>query len=221
MTSPISAAQLEQSRRDAQRLVKSSKLPAYAARDQIAQAKGFKNWSVYAKQVDNKQPKRPRRPSAHKRYYLHGDLEGDELYRCRECDVISGPAHFAAPHRTDHAERALVAIDRFYTRAKDAAPTDYRPVGAVNLFTAEMALLIEARKARKASESPFYRWFCQQDLRNDPIGDLAQEVKHDKLFPVEASLLKAQAYLENERWVSGRVLEVLQEAWTEFSASKK
>ncbi|MBI1626784.1 MULTISPECIES: YozE family protein [Comamonas] len=75
------------------------------------------------------------------------------------------------------------------------------------------------QKASAASRSRFYRWLEKQASRDDPVGDLAYDITHDKGFPIEASLRQTRSYLES-KWVSEAVMDALAQAWLEFSANR-
>jgi uncharacterized protein YozE (UPF0346 family) len=92
-----------------------------------------------------------------------------------------------------------------------------RPATASNLI---VAAATAQRAAREASRSAFHCWLEQQLKRNDPVGDLARDVKGDRKFPIaEGSRQETwKAYLER----SGAVPEAIRafrEAWREFQAA--
>lgn len=74
--------------------------------------------------------------------------------------------------------------------------------------------------AYEASRSPFHRWLGQQMERNDPIGDLARDIRRDKAFPVSAS--SRAAVLRHLEAVARTpdVMVTFKVAWQEFSGAK-
>lgn len=217
--------QIEQGRRDAKRLARQENIPLHEAQDQIALAMGFKNWSLLVKGCANVHPAKvisasPTKPTI--RYYLHGDQdEADPTrYYCKECDVFSGPAHFTQPHRVNHGERALNAIERFQRAPENFGARIHRPKDAPNILSTAIAETLAARETKEATRSSFHRWLDQQKGRADPIGDLASDVMHDDRFPSDASsLASAKRYLVS-RHAPREALEALKEAWQEFEASR-
>ena len=216
---------IEQGRRDAKRLARQENIPLHEAQDQVALAMGFKNWSLLVKGCANIHPAKvisasPTKPTI--RYYLHGDQdEADPTrYYCKECDVFSNPAHFAQPHRVDHGERALSAIERFQRSPENFGSRIHRPKDAPNILSAAIAQTLAARVAKDAARSSFHRWLEQQKGRASPVGDLAYDVMHDDRFPSDTpSLASAKRYLVS-RHASSEALKALTEAWQEFETSR-
>lgn len=224
MTMTFTPALLEQARRNAQRLAKAQNLKTFEAQDQIAQSKGFKNWSLLAKRCNASTTPpvaAPMQPATKVRWYAHGDCyeEDRTLYYCSMCDIFASPDHFATQHRRSHAEQLQIKLQAYAKWPADTARRSYRPADAHNLFTAELAALVAQQKARAASRSRFYRWLEKQASRDDPVGDLAYDITHDKGFPIEASLRQTRSYLQS-KWVSEAVMDALAQAWLEFSANK-
>lgn len=224
MTMTFTPALLEQVRRNAQRLAKAQNLKTFEAQNQIAQSKGFKNWSLFAKRcsaITTLPAAAPMQPASKVRWYAHGDCyeEDRTLYYCSMCDIFASLDHFATPHRRSHAEQLQMKLQAYSKLPADTARRSYRPADVHNLFTAELAALVAQQKARAATRSRFYRWMEKQANRDDPVGVLAYDITHDKDFPVEASLRKTRSYLES-KWVSEAVMDALAQAWLEFSASK-
>ena len=223
MTMTFTPALLEQSRRNAQRLARAQNLKTYEAQDLIAQAHGFKNWSLFAKRCKSIQVQQPSRFQSliKTRYYAHGDQSEDDpsLYFCSMCDFFGEASHFDIAHRQGHAERLQERLKTYAKWPADSAARSYRPADAANLFSQALAILVIEQKARAASRSRFYRWLELQRDRDDPVGDLAYDITKDEKFPTDASLRKTREYLEG-KWVSERVKEALQAAWSEFSAAK-
>lgn len=222
MPSSLPAAQVEQLRRDAKRLARVESIPLYESQDRLAQSKGFKNWSLLAKGVDQP-PSRTKPPApSTRRYYLHGDqyeLEPTRYY-CAECDVFFDPAHFDEVHRVDHGERALKAIERFEKSPEDFASRVHRPKNAPTVLAAAISAAKAAREAREAARSRFHRWLEQQKERDDPVGDLANDILHDKHFPIGAASLPAVRGYLSDHLASREALAALREAWREFASGQ-
>lgn len=224
MTMTFTPVLLEQARRDARRLAKLQNLKTFEAQNQIAQSKGFKNWSLFAKRC-NASTTPPAvalsHPAGKVRWYAHGDCQEEDrtLYYCSMCDIFASSDHFATQHRRSHAEQLQMKLQTYAKWPADTARRSCRPADAHNLFTTELAALVAQQKARATSRSRFYRWLEKQAKRDDPVGDLAYDITHDKDFPVEASLRQTRSYLES-KWVSEVVMDALAQAWLEFSASK-
>ncbi len=198
MPSSLPAVQIEQLRRNAKRLARQENIPLHESQDRLAQSEGYKNWSLLAKGADQAPARaRPPAPST-RRYYLHGDqYEPDPArYYCAECDVFFGPEHFDEAHRVDHGERALKATERFEKSPDDFASRVHRPKDAPTILAAAIAAAKAAREAREAARSPFHRWLDKQKDREDPVGDLANDILHGKHFPTgTASLPAVRRYL--------------------------
>ncbi len=221
MPSSLPAVQIAQLRRNAKRFAREENIPLHESQDRLAQSKGFKNWSLLAK-CDGRVPTRARPPApSTRRYYLHGDqYELDRTrYYCAECDVFFGPEHFNEAHRVDHGERALKAIERFERAPDDFASNVHRPKDAPTILGTAIAAAKAAREAREAARSPFHQWLDQQKHREDPVGDLAYDILHDKYFPIETSTLPAVRRYLSKYLASRKVLAALKEAWREFEAS--
>lgn len=224
MTMTFTPALLEQARRNAKRLERVQNLTTREAQDQIAQAHGFKNWSLFAKRCNSgqvQQPSRLQRPlKSH--FHAHGDQAEDDsaLYFCAQCDFFGDALHFSTSHRNGHAERLQQDLKTYTDWAVDSSNLTYRPSNAVNLFSQRLEFLVAEQKAHAARRCGFYRWLELKRERDDPVGDLAYDITKDKKFPVDASLRKMQEYLES-KGVSEQVMEALRAAWSEFSVAKR
>jgi len=62
---------------------------------------------------------------------------------------------------------------------------------------------VAEQKASAASRSRFYRWLEKQASRDDPVGDLAYDITHDKGFPIEASLRQNAQLLGKQVGIGG------------------
>lgn len=65
----------------------------------------------------------------------------------------------------------------------------------------------------------FERWLRKQINRPDPIGDLANDVRQDKCWPMRASLGDLLAHLEGRHSARPRTLGALRQAWREWEAT--
>ncbi|MDO3510588.1 YozE family protein [Ralstonia pseudosolanacearum] len=228
MNHAISTAQLEQLRRDAKRLARQKSIPLHQAQDSIAAERGFKNWSLLAKDVAA--PVRGSQPvlassfvDPRRRYHLHGDQEeGDSSrYYCAMCDVFFSAEHFEREHdKTKSVERYLQGVRTWASRSAADPHKWHRPKDAFNLFSAALKDYNAAQAAREASRSAFHRWIVMQTGRNDWMGDLAQDIKFDKDFPVaETSLDALLRYMAGEGAVDA-ALAAMRDAYAEFSATQ-
>ena len=63
----------------------------------------------------------------------------------------------------------------------------------------------------------FFEWLLTQQKRDDPIGDLAQDVKTDKCFPKDAQTLKdVENHLKFRHRADRDALQALRGAWKEY-----
>lgn len=156
---------------------------------------------------------------APRRHYLHGDEIEDEpgTYFCASCDMPVEADHFDRQHATKSYERYFTDIQRWQRRPARSKGSVRRPVSPVNVV-APAALAHQA--AYEATRSPFHRWLGQQLQRNDPIGDLARDVRGDKAFPVtESSRAAVLRHLETVARAPD-VRATFKDAWREFSGAK-
>ncbi|WP_081936017.1 YozE family protein [Burkholderia sp. 9120] len=229
MSKTISPAQLEQFRRDAQRLKREHEIPLHEAQSRVAIQQGFRNWSLLAKSVTRGPAPKVRVVDTasdlgldtRKRYYLHGDqTEHDPaLYYCAQCDAFSPAEHFDAVHGPKTVERYLDNL-RYWNSPERSQGDWRRPADAVNALDELMRTYLSAEAEREKSRSRFHRWIVTQTERKDWIGDLAGDIKGDKTFPVaETSLAKLVAYLEREGAVEG-ALSAMRAAYAEFSVNR-
>lgn len=140
------------------------------------------------------------------RYYLHGDNSEDDanLYYCAICDVFASKDHFA-PHGSRNRER----YDRSRARLKNLRAPYSRPKSPVTLAE-------EWPKPIRPTRSPFYRWLTKQSDRDDPIGDLSNDVTRDNSFPSNSqSLSRLERHIALKRGCED-ALTALREAFAEF-----
>lgn len=145
MTMQLSAAQLDQLRRNAKRLGRTLSIPHSEALDRIAAQHGFKNWSLLSKNSASGTNGRPVSASApaqppedpRRRYYLHGDQyeEDTSRYYCSQCDVFFDAAHLAS-HGPHTGERFLSAEQRWAKRDASLKRNWRRPDDAANILRA-------------------------------------------------------------------------------------
>lgn len=153
-----------------------------------------------------------------RRHYVHGDQSESEpsQYYCASCDLFVPAGHFEAEHAGETEERFFASMRAWKRRPARTKISAHRPAAAKNLL-AEAAG--QQRAAREASRSSFHRWLKQQAKRNDPVGDLARDVKGDKRFPVaEGSRAGLQSYLESSGAIPD-ALRAFRAAWREFEAA--
>lgn len=153
-----------------------------------------------------------------RRHYVHGDQHESEpsQYYCASCDLFVSAGHFEAQHADETEERFFASQRAWQRRPARSKISVHRPATAKNL-------IVEAatahRAAREASRSDFHRWLEQQTKRNDPVGDLAQDVKGDRKFPIaEGSRTGLQGYLEGSGAVPDAI-RAFEDAWREFEAT--
>lgn len=223
MQASPSPALIEQSRRNAKRLAKQADIQLNQAQDQIAQSHGFGNWSQFAKAGDKTKPAAPvvaaQAPRGPRRY-LHGDQDerNPAVYYCAECDIFGEPDHFDLPHRVPHGERALNAIERFQRSPSDYTSIGHRPENPPNILQPDIEREKLARAAREAARSPFHRWIERQRDRDDPVGDLACDVMHDKKFPTGVQSLKEAKQYLGSGFARRDAVKAMTVAWREFEA---
>lgn len=75
-------------------------------------------------------------------------------------------------------------------------------------------------KKAKPVQGRFYRWLTHQLERDDPIGDLARDIKRDSAFPASGSIRAARLHL-SLYGACGEALRALDEAWSEFGSNAK
>lgn len=218
MHTSLTSAQVEQLRRNAKRLARDESIPRNQALDRLATAHGFRNWSLLSKHSSKtvvtpapvrSAPKHDLRP----RHYLHGDQDEADAskYYCAQCDLLVEASHFET-HGDEKYERVLASLQRWQRVEHESSRR--RHIGAPNLLEAEA---LRRRAAAEASRSPFHRWLESQKSRNDPIGDLAQDVLGDRRFPADATeLAQVRRYLQSLGAIP-EALRALNAAWKEFA----
>lgn len=225
MATSFSPAQLERFRREAKKLGRELFITHSEALDRIAAQHGFTNWSLLAKHSVAVQPpdtvkERPSTPSRY-RYYLHGDVVEGEPGRCycARCDVFWELDHFhpTSWHKDgEDGERFLSSLAKWNKLTPSERGNRYRPENAPNVLQQEAEA---ARAAREATRSSFHRWLEGQRGRNDPVGDLADDVFRDKSFPLGASTRReVEEYLSRH---GAHVIRAVREAWREFQSPPK
>lgn len=234
MNTSLSAAQVEQLRRKAERLGRTLFIPHSEALDRIAAQHGFRNWSLLSKHsTPGAEPRgalppapplapapRPEPPDSHRRYYLHGDQFEDDpsRYYCAQCDVFFDAPHFAS-HGWHTGERFLERLERWNKRDWRSRMDWRRPDNAVNLLQ-ESALA--ARAQYHAQRPAFGDWLRVQGRRmragerRDNIALMALELVTSRGLPARPkSLLQLQEHYRS--WGKHHFeLEALEAAWAEF-----
>lgn len=152
------------------------------------------------------------------RFYFHGDASESKpgMYYCAFCDLGETRDHFfSGYHKGDHHAR-LALTRRALTNLKKRFPGEYsRPAEVDNIVLSEIPKPVPPRPG------PFARWLKKQKDRDDPIGDLANDVSRDARFPItknDLGLLKTHLIFQN---ACSEALQALEEAWAEFKAKPK
>ena len=237
MSTSLSAAQVEQLRRNAKRLGRILSISHSEALDRIAARHGFKNWSLLTKHSkpasQHSAPpsappptpaSRPEPADPRRRYYLHGDEFEDDpsRYYCAQCDVLFDAAHFAS-HGPHTGERFLERLERWNKRDWRSKMDWRRPDDAVNLLQ-ESALA--ARAQYQALRPAFSDWLRAQGRRmragerRDDIALMALGLVTGRGLPTRPkSLPQLQEHYQS--WGKQHFeLEALGAAWTEFLAER-
>jgi len=148
-----------------------------------------------------------------KRYYAHGDLHENKpnLYYCAKCDAFEPLSHFDdLLHIKNRQEKYIKSLS-----VLKSYKNHFRPSDAQNIIT------IHA-KADKNAQSAFFKWLLRQLKRDDPIGDLAKDVKRDPDFPKTAKTREIiRSYIAHKAHVSRETLVAFDESWSEFKTKTK
>jgi uncharacterized protein YozE (UPF0346 family) len=72
----------------------------------------------------------------------------------------------------------------------------------------------------KPKTSAFYRWLVNQKDRNDPIGDLSNDILLDKNFPLDTSSLNLLRDHLTRKSACNEAIQALEEAHQEFNGIK-
>ena len=153
------------------------------------------------------------------RHYVHGDQdEGNKnQFFCARCDLFVSAEHFDQEHSGQTEERYFESLQRWKKRPAITKINLYRPIHAANIL-AEAAEV--QRLTRENSRSDFHRWIEAQLNRNDPVGDLARDIKRDRKFPSsEASRDELRAHLERFG-ASRQAIKAFDSGWREFAATE-
>lgn len=153
-----------------------------------------------------------------RRHYVHGDQHESEpaQYFCASCDLFVPADHFEVEHAGETEERFFASMRAWQRRPASSKINVRRPATASNLI---VAAATAQRAAREASRSAFHRWLEQQLKRNDPVGDLARDVKGDRKFPIaEGSRQVLKVYLERSG-AAPEAIRAFREAWRECEAA--
>ena len=224
------SAQIEQLKRAAKKLTRTSTLTHAEALDRLAIQNGFKNWSLLAKHGNRTTVVPPvppvpaptgaaAMPPKSQRYYLHGDqVEDDpEKFYCAQCDLFEAADHFFSQHPpAETLERCINSILRWERRPRSET-AHQRPIGAPNMLELPARAAVAAREAARGR---FHRWLEKQKGKDTIVGDIASDAMSDKRFPVGATTYaEVHDYLEG--FASNAALDALKEAWKRFQASVK
>jgi hypothetical protein len=232
MNTHISAAQLDQLRRDAKRLGRTLSIPHSEALDRIAAKQGFNNWSLLSRHsaaspsVTSLSPPSPDRvqppDDPRRRYYLHGDQyeEDPSRYYCAQCDVF-----FQADHIESHGqhtyERYMSAEERWAKRDASMKLNRRRPDNPVNILR-EPALA--ARAQYKVLRPAFSDWLLAQgrllrtEERRDGISIMAVTMLTARGLPTRPRSLTELLQHYRSWGKHSTDLAALEEAWAEFLA---
>lgn len=149
------------------------------------------------------------------RYYLHGDQElYEDMYYCAFCDLFCDTNHFYNQIHKDsnHLDRYNHSLQAFENLKKNYLGRYDRPEATNNLFS-------HLPKELKPTKSRFYRWLMQQLDRDEPIGDLANDIKRDSSYPIATDSIKIiKAYLISQG-ACDQALQALEESWEEFKSN--
>lgn len=232
MPSSLSAAQVEQLRRNAKRLGRTLSISHSEALNRIAEQNGFKNWSLLSKHsaavASAGAPPSPppavavrtEPTGSRQRYYLHGDqLEEDpSRYYCAQCDVFFNAAHFAT-HGPHTGERFLRRLEDWNKRDWRSKMDWRRPDDAVNLLQQDA---LAARAQYQALRPAFSDWLREQGRRlrtgerRDNIALMAMGLLTSRGLPTRPKSLP-QLREHYESWGKQHFeLEALEAAWAEF-----
>jgi hypothetical protein len=237
MSASLSAAQVEQLRRNAKRLGRTLSIPHSEALDRVAAERGFKNWSLLSKHsapasqpsvappspLSTLIPKEPP-PDPRQRYYLHGDQYEDDpaRYYCAHCDVFFDSKHLLS-HGPHTGERYLESLARWARRDWRSKMDWRRPDDAVNLLH-ESALA--ARAQYQVLRPGFSDWLLAQGRRlragerRDNVALMAVNMLSSRGLPTRPKSLP-QLREHYQSWGKQHFeLEALEAAWTEFLAER-
>jgi YozE SAM-like fold len=150
------------------------------------------------------------------RYYVHGDqIESKEHFWCLHCDSFEEASHFEKKHPGMAEEQYFASLRRWQKLPAIKKINRPRPSDAVNALA---ALAETQNRDREASRSGFHRWIETQLNRDDPVGDLARDIKRDHDFPIkESSREVLQLYFG--RVGSTTVTRAFNRAWIEFATN--
>lgn len=145
-----------------------------------------------------------------KRYYLHGNLYEliPNKYYCALCDSFEIKEHFYSNdfHKSNNQEKYLRSLARYKKANKRFLVSNSRPKNPENLFS-DLPIKKYGR---------FYRWLKKQKERDDPIGDLANDVLRDDSFPIETNSFKLiKRHLIFKR-ACDEAIQAFDEAFDEF-----
>ena len=153
------------------------------------------------------------------RHYVHGDQKEGEVgsYYCRRCRSFYDGEHFEAEHPGEAEENYFNHLAFWKSRHVGWKLNYCRPDNAPNVLAASA---IAQRNSRETARSEFHRWLLTLVDRNDPIGDLARDVRGDRRFPSsETSHDKIRGYVKY-RALASEVVDAFDDAWREYCTSK-
>lgn len=156
---------------------------------------------------------------ARPRHYVHGDqYEGDAAkFYCVHCDAMVEGEHFEHEHPGRAEERYFQSLEGWQRIATRKDVRVRRPSDAVNALASAASA---QRAAREQARSPFHLWIATQVGRDDPVGDLAQDIVSDRKFPTSAASLAALNRHLTGKGAHPGALDALKTAWREFVSLK-
>lgn len=209
MSQLISPAQIEQLRRNAKRVARANSISLSQALDRLAQASGFRNWSLLAKAAKTVEVAAAEARSG----YLHGEPRDKDsgLFYCSMCHRFDNAAHFLEHDATENMARFQSEVAYRSHQLRHG-----RRLAQSNLFATASPARRPVQPVHGANRSDFYRWLMTQVARSGPIGDLARDVQADEAFPaMQTKLNKLRYYLHSQMACDGAIA-ALRDAYAEW-----
>jgi uncharacterized protein YozE (UPF0346 family) len=222
-TNTLSAALLEQLRRNAKRRARENAIALHEAQNQIAVEHGFRNWSHLAKSARVPATStrfiaavtEPGLETGRVRHYVHGDYSENmpEHCYCAQCDIFTDINHFIPAHGEQTLERYLRDVLTWNEWHKMPECELRRPENALNALEVAAQVYVTTREKAR---SGFHRWLETQCDRNDPVGDLARDVFSDGNFPTSEQSVEALVDYLHDTGACREAVMTLREAFDEY-----
>jgi uncharacterized protein YozE (UPF0346 family) len=191
----------------------------------LKRLKALRDWMIggaaalAAGPIVSKSPVARKAADARARHYVHGDQYEDDAakFYCLHCDAMVETEHFEQEHPGRAEERYFQSLAGWQRASSSGESRMRRPSNPVNALA---SLAMAQRTAREQTRSPFHRWIETQTGRDDPVGDLAKDIKADRKFPTSSGSF---AMLEDHLVAKGahpHALGALHTAWLEFESLK-